>query len=462
MNSSASPSGLGGLLLGLGQSINPANTSVSTTLDDSVSDFSSVLNDYLPDESAAPQLTVNGQALPPHAQGLPPVAISLPELTSDFELTDEVSDTDAMGELLQQIGFGPVQVEAGSASLRSTLSDATSLPSSVPNGETQSALEAALGEGTAQELAMSNALATDVSDDTQPVLTPSALAQEGTDNDVLQAMAASQMTEGSFVRRTQESSAQMSAELAQTSVIAENEDDASSVLVNAQAPANAPLTTAMAMAMAAQEDVGNTAVLDGEMASVDLNALNQNTPSNTATNTLLPTSAPLMATSQAAVANSAANPAQPAMDPVLQGDERLAMNEDEAEWGGRLDARLLTMVADNVQTARIHLDPPELGSLEIKMQITQDQASIQVQTQTTQVRDLLDAHAQRLREALASQGIQLTEFDVREGGAEQQGFAQNEGQGEQGSSSSQDLNSSEDEMDAAVKVSSTNLLDTYA
>jgi len=95
--------------------------------------------------------------------------------------------------------------------------------------------------------------------------------------------------------------------------------------------------------------------------------------------------------------------------------DRLEFGQDRREWTPALGARLMTMVADDVQQARIQLDPPELGSLEIKLQISQDQASVQVTAQNHQVKDVLDSGARALRDALAAEGIELSEFSVGTG-----------------------------------------------
>ena len=92
--------------------------------------------------------------------------------------------------------------------------------------------------------------------------------------------------------------------------------------------------------------------------------------------------------------------------------EKLEFGQDRREWTPALGARLVTMVANDVQQARIQLDPPELGSLEIRMQVQNDQASVQVSAQSHQVKDVLDNSAQRLRDALAAEGIELSEFSV--------------------------------------------------
>src|SRR5690606_41715436 len=56
--------------------------------------------------------------------------------------------------------------------------------------------------------------------------------------------------------------------------------------------------------------------------------------------------------------------------------------------------------------------PAELGPVELKIQVHQDQATIQVQAQNASVREALEMHVHRLREALANNGLGLAQFDV--------------------------------------------------
>ena len=143
-------------------------------------------------------------------------------------------------------------------------------------------------------------------------------------------------------------------------------------------------------------------------------------------------------------------------------EERLNFGNDRSTWGGALGARVVAMVMNDIQHARIHLDPPELGSLEIRMQVQQDQATVQVQAQSAQVRDVLESSAQRLRDALASQGIQLAGFDVSERGHSQaQGDGQSQGQGAQSDAADGEWLAT-DESGAPAPAVSLNLLDTYA
>lgn len=143
--------------------------------------------------------------------------------------------------------------------------------------------------------------------------------------------------------------------------------------------------------------------------------------------------------------------------------DKLEFGQDRREWGGALGARIMTMVADDVQKARIQLDPPELGSLEIKLHVSQDQATVQVQAQHAHVRDVLEANAQRLRDALAAQGMTLAGFDVSERGQGGSGSGQS-GNGQGASTAAGDwvAEDSPTEDKPQPQMSRHNLLDTFA
>lgn len=146
--------------------------------------------------------------------------------------------------------------------------------------------------------------------------------------------------------------------------------------------------------------------------------------------------------------------------------ERVQFGRDKSEWGPQLGSRIITMVSNEIQQAKIHLDPPELGSLEIKLQVNQDQVTAQVQVQNPQVKEVLEASANRLREALQSQGMELSGFDV--GSDSSQGFG---GQAQPETEQATELASGLEEGDALmaeegsqaqVKQRQVGLLDTFA
>jgi flagellar hook-length control protein FliK len=153
----------------------------------------------------------------------------------------------------------------------------------------------------------------------------------------------------------------------------------------------------------------------------------------------------------------------------LRGDERLRerldLGTDRQGWGLALGSRIVAMVANEVQQARIHLDPPELGSMEIRLQVQQEQTSIQVQVQNPQVREALEANAHRLREALAENGLALAGFDVAEQGSQQSGQHNDGGEGQAQSGWVADGDGDEIggvSESTTTTVSSDALLDTFA
>ncbi len=150
----------------------------------------------------------------------------------------------------------------------------------------------------------------------------------------------------------------------------------------------------------------------------------------------------------------------------LAARDKLDFGSDSQKWGPALGSRIVTMVAEGVQEARIQLDPPELGSMELKLQVHQDQTSVQVQVQNNQVRDVLEANAQRLRDALAQQGMTLSGFDVstQSGSSQQQsgqpGSDGNDQYGSDGVLTTDDESSLQEPRGVVSAVNS--LLDTFA
>lgn len=116
-----------------------------------------------------------------------------------------------------------------------------------------------------------------------------------------------------------------------------------------------------------------------------------------------------------------------------QDDQILKLTKGQQAWGDALTERISMNAAKDIKQVTIHLDPPELGSLELKMQVKDDQQTqVIVQVQNPQVKEALESSAQRLRDMLASQGLELSEFDVQ--------TSPDQGQGGQGDGRSADSN----------------------
>ncbi len=82
-------------------------------------------------------------------------------------------------------------------------------------------------------------------------------------------------------------------------------------------------------------------------------------------------------------------------------------------WASAVAERAAVMASQKVQFAEIQLDPPELGQLQVRVSVNQDQqASVTFVSPHAQVREALDQTANRLREMLSEQGVDLVDVNV--------------------------------------------------
>lgn len=83
-----------------------------------------------------------------------------------------------------------------------------------------------------------------------------------------------------------------------------------------------------------------------------------------------------------------------------------------AGWNGALGQKVLWMATQHQQVAEMHLNPPNLGPLEVRLTIINDQATAQFVSHHPAVREALESALPRLREMLAESGITLGNVQV--------------------------------------------------
>jgi len=88
-------------------------------------------------------------------------------------------------------------------------------------------------------------------------------------------------------------------------------------------------------------------------------------------------------------------------------------------WGGAIADRLMWMVQGEQQFAKLRLNPPNLGPLEVRVSVSQDQTSVAFLSQHAAVREALEAALPRLREMFDQQSLDLVRADVSDPGAQQ-------------------------------------------
>jgi flagellar hook-length control protein FliK len=134
-------------------------------------------------------------------------------------------------------------------------------------------------------------------------------------------------------------------------------------------------------------------------------------------------------------------------------------------WKNALGERAIMISAQNMNVANIQLDPPELGSLSIRVNVNQDQVSLSFTSPHAHVRDAVEQSLPRLREMFAEQGLALEDSSVADQSADQQRRDQ---MAEQGGGSSQngqyggDDHGDTGETVAEGEAQSISLVDYYA
>ena len=82
-------------------------------------------------------------------------------------------------------------------------------------------------------------------------------------------------------------------------------------------------------------------------------------------------------------------------------------------WDKAMGERVVWMARNSVNEAQILLNPRNMGPIEIKMSVSQDQqASVQFMTANPVTRDALESSLPRLREMFQEAGLQLADSNV--------------------------------------------------
>ncbi|MBB2895215.1 flagellar hook-length control protein FliK [Pseudomonas sp. AS2.8] len=132
--------------------------------------------------------------------------------------------------------------------------------------------------------------------------------------------------------------------------------------------------------------------------------------------------------------------------------------------------KVMWMSSQNLKTADIQMEPAQLGKLEVRIDMTQDQTQVTFASPHADVREALDNGSQRLRELFAQQGMNLANVNVSDqssGQAWQQ--SQQGGQSDNSRRGSRGAGGSEDEAVANVAetrgsatLAARSLVDYYA
>ncbi|TGE83410.1 hypothetical protein C7Y70_10390 [Pseudoalteromonas sp. KS88] len=149
------------------------------------------------------------------------------------------------------------------------------------------------------------------------------------------------------------------------------------------------------------------------------------------------------------------------VDPTLMQ----ALNIVKSDAAKLLQERVSALLSINNKEAEIRLDPPEMGSMQIRIRSDAEQAQINFVVQNQQAKEALEQSMPKLREMLAEQGIELGESSIQQG--DSQGNAdeqeQQQGRGQLASNGQSDDGSADSEPSAQSSgQQSSSSIDYYA
>ena len=129
--------------------------------------------------------------------------------------------------------------------------------------------------------------------------------------------------------------------------------------------------------------------------------------------------------------------------------------------------KVMLMISQKLQQFDITLDPPELGNMQVRVNLQGEQATVNFVVQNQQAKDALEQNMQKLRDSLAEQGV-----DVGDANVEQQSEQSCNEENKEGNVGDSYLNSTTNTADASDVIehslsasmvnSSTTAVDYYA
>lgn len=144
--------------------------------------------------------------------------------------------------------------------------------------------------------------------------------------------------------------------------------------------------------------------------------------------------------------------------------EKLAPQVGSRDWDQAVGQKVVWMVAGGQQSASLTLNPPDLGPLQVVLNVSNSQATVNFTAAQPEVRQALEAAMPKLREMLADSGIQLGQTTVSTGMPNQ-----NSGPGDQAAHSQRHFGRTELDADLSAPAARPvvtggghGLVDTFA
>lgn len=100
--------------------------------------------------------------------------------------------------------------------------------------------------------------------------------------------------------------------------------------------------------------------------------------------------------------------------------EKLSPHVGTPAWDQALGQKIIWMVGGSQQSASLTLNPPDLGPLQVVLNVSNEQASATFISAQPEVRQAIEAALPKLREMMGEAGIQLGQTNINAGSGSQQ------------------------------------------
>lgn len=125
------------------------------------------------------------------------------------------------------------------------------------------------------------------------------------------------------------------------------------------------------------------------------------------------------------------------------------------QWATQVAERTAMLASQNIQHAELKLDPPELGPLNVRISVNQEQASVHFVSANASVREALDQSVARLKELLQEQGLDLVDSGVSDQGPQKED-SQESTPGERSLAAGSDAGDEPADEDSVVQTTTLN------
>jgi flagellar hook-length control protein FliK len=133
------------------------------------------------------------------------------------------------------------------------------------------------------------------------------------------------------------------------------------------------------------------------------------------------------------------------------------------QWSDEVSQKIVWFTGRNIQAAEMHLNPADLGPIDVKIHVQNDVTTVTFNAHHASVRDLLESNVVRLREMMESNGVNVGDVNVDSGSREQSQHSGSDseskgfGQSGQGGTEHTELAAGEQE----IVLKQTNLVDYF-